>query len=79
MTNVTFELDGAPAGAYIHIPNQNDAQFIYNVNVFSQTDLDNKEHTLVMTAIQGAQPSYLLFDWVEYTSVRLVILDIASH
>ena len=70
MTNVSFELDGAPAGTYIHIPDQNDTQFVYNVNVFSQTDLENAEHTLVMTAIQGAQPSYLLFDWAKYTLVQ---------
>ncbi|KAI0736641.1 hypothetical protein C8Q72DRAFT_791036 [Fomitopsis betulina] len=59
--------DGEPAGTYTHFPNPDDAQFIYNLNVFSQTELENAEHTLVMTAIQGAQPSYLLFDWVQYT------------
>lgn len=67
LTNVSFELDGEPAGTYTHFPNPDDAQFIYNLNVFSQTELENAEHTLVMTAIQGAQPSYLLLDWVQYT------------
>ena len=67
MTNVSFELDGVPAGTYTHNPDPNDPQFIYNVNVFNRTDLDQVEHTLVMTAIQGAQPSYLLFDWLQYT------------
>ena len=66
-TNVTFQLDGAHAGTYTHVPNSNANKYQYNVTAFSQTGLSNEHHTLVMTAVQGSQPSLLLFDWAMYT------------
>ena len=66
-SNVTFELDGALAGTYIHVPDSSASQYEYNVTAFSQTELNNEHHTLVMTAVQGSEPSLLLFDWAMYT------------
>ncbi|KZT68141.1 hypothetical protein DAEQUDRAFT_341039 [Daedalea quercina L-15889] len=72
-TIISFELDGAAAGTYSHVPGQ-DVEFgvqsddyLYNVTVFAQTDLSNAEHTLVITAVAGSDPSLLLFDWAMYT------------
>lgn len=50
-----------------HTPDPSEEQYLYNRTVFSRTDLSNAEHTLVMTAVQGSQPSVLLFDWAVYT------------
>lgn len=66
-TNVTFELDGYPVGTYTHPPNASATQYEYNVTALSKTGLDNMQHTLVITAAQGSQPSLLLFDWAMYT------------
>ena len=66
-TNVTFELDDVFAGFYEHVPLPTASEFEYNVTAFSKTGLDNKDHSLVMTAAQGSMPSLLLFDWAMYT------------
>ena len=66
-TNVTFELDDVFAGFYEHVPLPTASEFEYNVTAFSKTGLDNKDHSLVMTAAQGLMPSLLLFDWAMYT------------
>ncbi|KAH9930957.1 uncharacterized protein B0H18DRAFT_119889 [Fomitopsis serialis] len=66
-TNVSIELDSREAGTYTHVPDPTAAQYVYNVTVFGQTGLSNNSHTLVMTAVQGSQPSLLLFDRAIYT------------
>ena len=66
-TNVTFVLDDVIAGTYDHVPSPTASQYEYNVTAFSKTGLDNKDHSLVMTAVQGSMPSLLLFDWAMYT------------
>lgn len=66
-TNTTFEVDGAPAGEYKHTPNKTNEQYLYNVSVFSRTDMSMEEHVLVMSAMQGSAPSLLLFDYAVYT------------
>ena len=71
-SNMTFELDGAPVVAFSHVPNPNGEQYLYNQTVFSQTGLSNTDHTLVMTAVLGSEPSLLLFDWAMYTCVGWV-------
>ncbi|KAH9918950.1 uncharacterized protein B0H18DRAFT_860835, partial [Fomitopsis serialis] len=65
LVNVTFELDGAPAGAYTHVPSTA-ADYMYNVTLYSATALANTPHTLVMTPQGTAQASYLAFDWAQY-------------
>ncbi|TFY65485.1 hypothetical protein EVJ58_g1953 [Rhodofomes roseus] len=64
-TNISFEMDGAPAGHYVHTPNK--GNFEYNVTVYSVAGLSNEQHTLIMTAAQGTSPSLVLFDWAMYT------------
>ena len=71
-------LDGSPAGTYQHIPDPEDAQYLYNIVVFSEEGLSNELHTLVITAEQGSEDSLLLFDWVMYTCVRCVSKSIAK-
>ncbi|KAH9934655.1 uncharacterized protein B0H18DRAFT_483253 [Fomitopsis serialis] len=66
LVNITFALDGVPAGSYQHMP-RNTATYDYNVTVYENTMLSNSIHTLVMTAENDPNPSILLFDWALYT------------
>ncbi|KAH9934654.1 uncharacterized protein B0H18DRAFT_977570, partial [Fomitopsis serialis] len=67
-SNMSFELDGAAAGTYVHTPTGADQDnFEYNVTVYSVVGLSNVEHKLVMTAGQGTSASLILFDWAMYT------------
>lgn len=66
-TNTTFEVDGVLAGVYEHKPDPAGYQYLYNISVFSKTDMSMGEHVLVMSAIQGSGPSLLLFDYAVYT------------
>lgn len=68
-TNASFELDGLPLGNFEHVPQPEQEQYIYNVLLSSKTGLNNTEHTLMMTAMQGGNSSLLLFDYAVYTSV----------
>ncbi|KZT67716.1 hypothetical protein DAEQUDRAFT_766879 [Daedalea quercina L-15889] len=67
LTNVSFKLDGATAGTFVHVPSPAQEQLHYNVTIFNRMELENVEHTLVMTVMQDPDPSVLLFDWAEYT------------
>ena len=67
---MNFELDGAPetSSSFSHSPTgANGPEYLYNQTVFSKTGLINTDHTLVMTAAPGSNPSVILFDWAEYT------------
>ena len=66
-TNASFELDGKLVHVYNHIPDPSQGPYLYNVSAFQQSNLEIAEHTLVMTAVQGSQPSLLLFDYAVYT------------
>ena len=82
-SNISFELDGTLEGSFLHVvdtsggfkslpPHEGlgydiEPAYLYNQNVFSKTGLDNQNHTLVMTAMRGANASLLLFDWAQYT------------
>ena len=66
-TNTSFELDGTLAGRYEHIPDPTQQQYIYNVSMFQSTGLTFGEHTLMMMAMQGSEPSLLMFDYAVYT------------
>ncbi|TFY61549.1 hypothetical protein EVJ58_g4437 [Rhodofomes roseus] len=72
LVNVSFALDGAPAGNYTHQPSSSN-EFFYNVTLFSTTALENVAHTLVMTPQGTAEASYLAFDWAEYTYEEEVV------
>lgn len=66
-TNISFALDGAAAGTFVHAPDPETELPEYNVTIYSKTGLQNGEHMLVMTMIQDPDPSILLFDWAMYT------------
>ena len=66
-TNASFELDGLPLGKFEHVPQPEQDQYLYNVLLWSETGLENIEHTLVISAAQGESPSLLLFDYAVYT------------
>jgi hypothetical protein len=68
-TNLVFVLDGQPAGTFLHEP---DASSVieYNAQVFSQTNLSNTAHTLIVSPIANAtENSLMLFDRAVYTWV----------
>ncbi|TFY53521.1 hypothetical protein EVJ58_g9405 [Rhodofomes roseus] len=67
-TNIQFELDGEKVNSPYDYASTNQqattSDFNYNVVVYSNKLLANKEHTLVMTM----QPSsWIAFDWLQYT------------
>ena len=65
--NISFSLDGEPAGSYTHKPDMSSDVINYNVTVYNNTHLRNSQHALSMLAVQGASRSLVLFDWAEYT------------
>ncbi|KAH9922672.1 uncharacterized protein B0H18DRAFT_508440 [Fomitopsis serialis] len=69
--NVSFELDGESVGLYTHAPSQS-TDYMYNVTLYSNTALANGQHTLVMTPQRESSPSYLAFDWAQYTLRQLL-------
>ncbi|CDO74421.1 hypothetical protein BN946_scf184867.g19 [Trametes cinnabarina] len=64
-TDLTFTLDGVSVGSYRNDPSSG-ADFQYNVQVFSQDDLDFRQHTLVIETTSGIE-SVVLFDYIVYT------------
>lgn len=82
-TRISFALDGQPAGVYTFVPEAAaSSTYIYNVSVYTVTGLQNTNHTLTMSPVDG---SAILFDSAIYTSVlwslplRLVLNSIFRH
>ncbi|TBU26827.1 hypothetical protein BD311DRAFT_416267 [Dichomitus squalens] len=65
LTNVTFLLDGALVGSYSNDPTSTDYQ--YNVLMYSNENLPNEEHTIVLQDTGDTNPSLILFDHIVYT------------
>lgn len=66
--NLTFNLDNNPSyPAFIQSKPQNDAGFQSNVTVFSQQNLDDGPHTLLVTVGTG---TVFLFDYMVYTTTQ---------
>ncbi|KAI0333966.1 hypothetical protein GY45DRAFT_1270679, partial [Cubamyces sp. BRFM 1775] len=63
--NLTFSIDGVYRGQYISIPNES-SEVLYNVSVFSATDLSHDVHNLTMNVV-GNNASHVLFDYIVYT------------
>jgi hypothetical protein len=63
---MTFTLDGHLAGNYTHTPT-NSTEYQYNVPVYTETSLENVQHTLKVEAQAGTGGSYLAFDYAIYT------------
>ncbi|KAI0658440.1 hypothetical protein C8Q70DRAFT_195615 [Cubamyces menziesii] len=64
--NLTFSIDGIYRGRYIFIPNES-SEVLYNVSVFSATDLSQDVHNLTMNVV-GNNASHVLFDYIVYTT-----------
>ncbi|KAL7280372.1 hypothetical protein ACG7TL_005297 [Trametes sanguinea] len=64
-TNLSFSIDGTYMGQYIHLPDPS-STILYNVCVFSTSNLPNQTHTLEMRAT-GPNGSLILFDYIVYT------------
>ncbi|PIL31265.1 hypothetical protein GSI_05963 [Ganoderma sinense ZZ0214-1] len=68
LENITFTLDGSHAGTYVHNPDSTTV-LLYRQVVYKSTNLDNKEHTVVMRS-SGLNASLILFDYAVYTTER---------
>lgn len=68
LTNLTFLIDGIPSGTFSHYPTTSTV-FEYNVLLYSNTSLQNAEHTIVMNASSDPNASLVLFDYLVYTSL----------
>ncbi|KAF9267029.1 hypothetical protein L218DRAFT_1063421 [Marasmius fiardii PR-910] len=66
-TYLTFTLDGQPVlPAFSQDPEQLTDKIQYNVSVFSQNNLENKNHTFVMEVANPQNKSYVYFDFATY-------------
>jgi hypothetical protein len=66
-TDLRFFIDGDQVGTYVHEPTgTTQGGYIYDVPVYINTTLDNREHTLVISTNSDFDSSLLLFDRVEY-------------
>jgi len=64
---MTFTLDGNYVNNFFNIGSTS-TDLVYNVPVYANRSLSNKEHTLVIQATPGFySASTVLFDYVEYT------------
>ncbi|EPS98618.1 hypothetical protein FOMPIDRAFT_1017517 [Fomitopsis schrenkii] len=66
LINISFELDGQTTGSFVHVPLLTE-DYEYNVTLYSNTALENVQHTLVMTPQRQTNASYMAFDWAQYT------------
>ncbi|KAI9059942.1 hypothetical protein FKP32DRAFT_1633776 [Trametes sanguinea] len=64
-TNMSFSIDGTYMGQYTHLPDSSQT-ILYDICVFSTSNLANKPHTLEMRA-NGPTASLILFDYIIYT------------
>ena len=64
--NMTFTIDGAILGNYTHTAGQS-GDILYNQLVFSNTELEHSQHTLIISS-EGENHSFILFDYVIYTT-----------
>ena len=65
-SNMTFSIDGALVGTFVHIPSSSTA-YEYNYTVFSSSNLPNTEHTVVVQTTGDSVSSLILFDYAIYT------------
>jgi len=77
LTNMTFFLDGNPAGSFLHLPT-NGPEYEYNVTGFTQSNLENTEHQLIIQTAGTTNTSLVLFDYVIYSVPTNVMSSIAS-
>ncbi|KAH7098851.1 hypothetical protein BKA62DRAFT_641708 [Auriculariales sp. MPI-PUGE-AT-0066] len=68
-THLLFFVDGQHSGEFHHVPTLETPEFLYNVMVFSKTDLTDSNHAIMIVNRQDIQPgSLLLFDYARFTA-----------
>ncbi|KAH8116538.1 hypothetical protein DFH11DRAFT_1464864, partial [Phellopilus nigrolimitatus] len=65
-TNMTFTLDGQPAGEFLHTPTSS-VDFLYNQPCYVNDSLVNGPHQLFISANAQTSSSLILFDYLLYT------------
>ncbi|TDL24135.1 hypothetical protein BD410DRAFT_109396 [Rickenella mellea] len=65
-TNLTFTLDGAVVGTFVHVPD-NSSNFVYNVPFYANSSVPLGEHTLHIESNAVTQSALVLFDYAVYT------------
>jgi hypothetical protein len=78
IVNATFSLDGGPSETYFHNPDSS-STYIYNVPVYSNQNLKNIEHNLLITPNAGTHNSVFVFDYAIYTYVPIISKSTLSH
>ncbi|KAK7044169.1 hypothetical protein VNI00_007889 [Paramarasmius palmivorus] len=64
--NLSFLIDGQPAGpSFVHSPDQTN-DFSYNQSVFSINDIPNTSHTMELRMESNSTDAILLFDYAKY-------------
>ena len=74
-TETNFTLDGVVVSTFTHNPTTS-FDLEYNQLVFSQTDLDNTEHTLKASISGVDHDVYINFDYANYTYVSFFLIII---
>lgn len=64
-TNLSFHIDGVNVGQFTRAPDDS-KNVLYNVPVYVNTSLENKQHTMQIRA-SGKSSSLILFDYAQYT------------
>ncbi|CCM02805.1 uncharacterized protein FIBRA_04916 [Fibroporia radiculosa] len=67
LTNVSINLDGKDVDLYTHMPLEDTTEMYYNVSIYTNTDLANAMHTVVLMPTYEVNASIILFDWAQYT------------
>lgn len=66
LTNLTFMLDGALVGSFVHVPS-NSGFYQYGFPIYANSSLTNEQHTFRIEAAGGPNGSLILFDNLLYT------------
>ena len=66
LTNISFTLDGTEVGTFVHEPTAS-TEFDYDIPVYSNPEIPNMEHELVIQAVECGRPVLILFDYIVYT------------
>ena len=67
LTEANFTVDGNPPLLFRHVPNATVTDPLFNQLVFQQQDLENTQHTLVISTSGVHDNVYVNFDYAIYT------------
>lgn len=66
LVNASFAIDGQEAGEFVHVPLSGPG-IDYGVNAFAIHNLENEQHSILITANNQVNSSNLIFDYLVYT------------